>query len=145
VNEVSEKSAVSAADVERVNRELAVTFNEAWSGKDCDTLMTLLSDDVAYMVYEGGPVHQGPAAVEQAVRPFMARFGQIRFRILRLEVMGPIVIHERTEHYYAPDGELDTRFHVIGMLVIKDDRIIIWRDYSMPGAEQLVGPLCTQK
>jgi limonene-1,2-epoxide hydrolase len=145
MNENSGKLAAHLREVERVNRILTLTFNDAWSNKDCDTLLTLLSDEVAYMVYEGGPVHQGPEAVAGAVRPFMNRFGRIVFKILRLEVMGPIVIHERTEHYYAPSGELDTRFHVIGMLVIKAGRIVIWRDYGVPGAEQLIGPLCTQK
>jgi limonene-1,2-epoxide hydrolase len=131
--------------LEQANKAWTVAFNQAWSDRDCDHLLTLLSDNVAYMVYEGGPVHQGPAAVESAVRPFMTKFERIEFEILRLNVIGSVVIHERTEHYYAPGGVLDTRFHVIGMLVFKDGKIIGWRDYSMPGAEQLVGPLCTQK
>jgi limonene-1,2-epoxide hydrolase len=108
-------------------------------------LLEYLHDDVAYMVYEGGPVHRGPVRVGEAVRPFMARFGRIEFRILRLEVMGSVVIHERTEDYYAPGGQLDTHFHVVGMLMIKDGRIAVWRDYTMPGATQRVGPLVTQK
>jgi limonene-1,2-epoxide hydrolase len=59
-------------------------------------------------------------------------------------VIGELVIHERTEHYYAPGGKLDTRFHVVGLLVIKDGKIEVWRDYAIPGVEQIVGPLITQ-
>jgi limonene-1,2-epoxide hydrolase len=131
--------------VERENESITRAFNEAWSARDCDLLLTLLADDVRYMVYEGGPEHVGPAAIEGAVRPFMKKYGRIEFDIKRLNVMGPVVSHERTEHYYGPDGLLDTRFEVVGLLVIKDGRIVIWRDYSLPGATQQVGPLCTQK
>ena len=131
--------------VERDNESIAREFNAVWSARDCDHLLTLLADDVRYMVYEGGPEYVGPAAVEGAVRPFMAKYKSIEFAIKRLQVIGPVVSHERTEHYYGPDGQLDTRFEVVGLLVIKVGQIVIWRDYSLPGATQLVGPLCTQK
>lgn len=130
---------------ERDSESVTRMFNEAWSARDCDGLLQLLADDVRYMVYEGGPEHTGPAAIERAVRPFMAKYSRIEFVIKRLTVIGPVVSHERTEHYYGPDGQLDTRFAVVGLLVIKDGRIVLWRDYSLPGATQLVGPLCTQK
>ena len=139
------KSGDELIRVEQANESIARKFNDAWSARDCDLLLTLLADDVRYMVYEGGPEHVGPAAIERAVRPFMNKFARIEFGIRRLVVMGPVVSHERTEHYYGPDGHLDTRFEVIGLLVSKTGRIVIWRDYSLPGATQRVGPLCTQK
>ncbi|MAF83622.1 MAG: nuclear transport factor 2 family protein [Gammaproteobacteria bacterium] len=131
--------------VERENESIAREFNDAWSARDCNHLLTLLADDIRYMVYEGGPEHVGTAAIERAVRPFMAKYECIEFAIKRLQVIGPVVSHERTEHYYGPDGQLDTRFEVVGLLVIKAGKVVIWRDYSLPGATQLVGPLCTQK
>jgi len=90
--------------VERDNESMTRAFNDAWSVRDCDRLLTLLADDVRYMVYEGGPEHVGHAAIEHAVRPFMAKYDRIEFAIKRLNVMGPVVSHERTEHYYGPDG-----------------------------------------
>ena len=131
--------------LERENAALVVAFNQAWSDRDLDRLIGYLADDVRYMIYEGGPVKQGPAEVREAVGRFMAKFSRIEFRVSRLEVMGSVVIHERTEDYYGPDGERDTHFHVVGMLVIKRGRIAVWRDYSLPGAEQIVGPLCSTK
>ena len=133
------------AKLERSNAELTEKFNQAWSDQDCDRLLTYLSDDVVYMVYEGGPVHKGPKRVAEAVRPFMAKFERVEFKILRLDVIGSLVIHERTEDYYAPGGEVDTHFHVVGLLKIEDGKIVGWRDYGMPGATQIVGPLVTQK
>jgi limonene-1,2-epoxide hydrolase len=129
---------------EERNMAVAREFNACWSDRDCDRLLTLLDEDVAYMVYEGGPVHVGHAAVEGAVRPFLAKYDRIEFEILRMSAIGPVVSHERTEHYYGPDGTLDTRFHVVGLLVVKDGKIVLWRDYSYPGAEQIVGPLISQ-
>jgi limonene-1,2-epoxide hydrolase len=131
--------------VERDNESITRAFNDAWSARDCDRLLMLLADEVRYMVYEGGPEHVGHGAIERAVRPFMAKYGHIEFAIKRLHVLGPVVSHERTEHYYGADGQLDTRFEVVGLLVIKGGKIVIWRDYSLPGVTQLVGPLCTQK
>jgi limonene-1,2-epoxide hydrolase len=32
----------------------------------------------------------------------------------------------------------------VGLLVIRDGKIVIWRDYALPGAEQIIGPLITQ-
>ncbi len=132
-------------DLENRNADIARIFNECWSNRDCDRLLTLLAEDVAYMVYEGGPVHVGHAAVAGAVRPFMAKYERIEFEIQRLNVFGSVVTHERTEDYYAPGGQRDTHFHVVGLLVIKDDRIAVWRDYTMPGVEQVIGPLVTLK
>jgi len=132
-------------EVERDNESIVQAFNEAWSARDCDRLLTLLADDVRYMVYEGGPEHVGPAPIECAVRSFMAKFDRIEFAIQRLTVIGPVVSHQRTEHYYGPSGLLDTRFEVVSLLVIKDRKIVIWRDYSLPGATQLVGPLLKPK
>ena len=139
------QSSENLQQIEADNESITRTFNDAWSAGDCDRLLTLLADDVRYMVYEGGPEHVGPAAIEHAVRPFMAKYDRIEFAIKRLNVIGPVVSHERTEHYYGPDGQLDTRFEVVGLLVIKEGKIIVWRDYSLPGATQLVGPLCRKK
>ncbi len=130
--------------IERENESIVRAFNDAWSAGDCDQLLAMLADDIRYMVYEGGPEYSGPAEIERVVRPFMARFKRIEFSIRRLEVIGPVASHDRTEHYYGPDGKLDTRFEVAGLLIIKENRIVSWRDYSLPGATQQVGPLCKQ-
>jgi uncharacterized protein (TIGR02246 family) len=130
---------------EQHNADIARNFNKCWSSRDCDRLLTLLTEDAAYMVYEGGPVHVGHKAIAGAVRPFMAKYERIEFNILRLNVFGSVITHERTEDYYAPGGQHDTHFHVVGLLVIKDKKIAVWRDYTMPGAEQVIGPLVTQK
>ena len=132
-------------EVEQRNIAVTEAFNECWSNRDCDRLLTLLGDEIAYTVYDGGPVHVGRGAVEGAVRPFLAKYKRVEFRILRMNAMGPVVTHERTEDYYGPSGELDTHFHVVGLLVIRNGKITLWRDYAYPGAEQIIGPLIAEK
>lgn len=127
--------------IEQTNEAVTRAFVRAWSEKSCDRLMALLAENITYVLYEGGPTHVGLAAVEAAVRSFMYRFERIEFDILRLNVIGPVVIHERTEHFYGPGGELDTRFHVVGQLLIRDSKIEDWRDYAIPGVQQIVGPV----
>lgn len=131
----------NVSDIEQTNEAVTHAFVQAWSDQSCDQLMPLLADNISYLIYEGGPTHVGHAAVEGVVRPFMARFERVQFEILRLSVIGPVVIHERTEYFYAAGGELDTRFHVVGQLLIRDGKIEDWRDYAIPGIEQIVGPV----
>jgi len=131
-----------AAATEAAMGELLRRFIAAWSAADSAALMELLADDLRYLVYDGGPVHEGREEVGRVIARFMARFDRIEFRVLRSVCMAPVIVHERTEHYYAPGGELDTRFQVVGVLRIRDGRIADWRDYAVPGVEQLVGPRC---
>ncbi len=131
-------------EAEQTNEAVTRAFCQAWRDRSCDQLMPLLAENISYMVYEGGPTHIGHAAVEGAVRPFLAKFGRVEFAVPRLNVIGDLVIHERIEDYYAPDGEHDSHFHVVGLLRIKGGKIETWCDYAIPGAEQIVGPLITQ-
>ncbi|MCP3907921.1 MAG: hypothetical protein GY712_07885, partial [Oceanicoccus sp.] len=68
---------VNLNELEQRNADIVRRFNACWSNRDCDRLLSLLSEDVAYMVYEGGPVHIGHAAVAGAVKPFMAKYERI--------------------------------------------------------------------
>ena len=129
-------------DMEATGAALVRRFNAAWSAADSAALGALLADDVRYLVYAGGPEYRGREQVGEVVARFMARFQRIEFRVLRLACLGPVAIHERSEHYYGSDGRLDTRFQVVGVLLIRDGLIADWRDYAVPGVEQIAGPLC---
>lgn len=125
------------AQLESENARIAGAFMEAWSARDVDRLSELLADDVVYMVYEGGPVLSGPHEVRDVVGRFMERWQRIEFSVDRLHVVGPLVINERREEYDGKAGQTDWRFFVAGLLVIKDGKIAIWRDYSLPGKKQI--------
>jgi limonene-1,2-epoxide hydrolase len=125
------------SELESKHARLAGEFMQAWSARDVDRLVGLLADDVVYMVYEGGPTLNGPDEVRDVVGRFMERWQRIEFSVDRLHVIGPLVINERREEYDGKNGQADWRFFVAGLLVIKDGKIGIWRDYSLPGKRQV--------
>ena len=127
--------------VEAENEALTRRFNDAWSRMDVEGIVACIADDVVYMIHEGGRTLNGKEEVRSTLTGFMKMWSKIEFRILELHVMGPLVIHERTEYYTARDGRPDWSFWIAGLLVVKDGKIVIWRDYSMPGKKQISSPM----
>lgn len=127
------------AEVERLNAELARAFMADWSMRDADTLLTYLADDVVYQIYDGGPIRRGTGEVRESLERFFPHWRRIEFFVERLTVIGPIVVNERREEYDGVEGQQDWRFHVAGMFVIENGKIAHWRDYSMPGKQQIYG------
>ena len=123
--------------IERDNEDLVRRFNQAWSNKDVDGIVALVADDVKYMVHEGGRTVDGKAELITVLTDFMKLWDRIHFEVLKIHVIGPLVVHERTEDYYGKDGHPDWHFWIAAMLVIQDGKIRIWRDYSMPGKQQV--------
>lgn len=117
---------------------VAWQFMAAWGSRDPEQVVRLLADDVVYMIYEGGPVKNGPAEIREMLARFMPRWRRIEFKVQRLAVVGPLVINERHEEYDGVEGQPDWRFFVAGLLVVQNGRIRLWRDYSVPGREQIV-------
>jgi limonene-1,2-epoxide hydrolase len=52
------------------------------------------------------------------------------------------VINERIDEFYPfPGSKIPRmRFHVAGYFLIKDGKIQVWRDFTYPGAKQLIEP-----
>ncbi len=125
-----------AATTEQENEAIARQFVQAWSDMDVDAICSMLAEDIVYMIYEGGPVETGIEAIRERLTVFMKRWKKVEFQIGRLNVIGPLVIHERIEDYRGADGHPDWHFEVAAMLVIKDGKISIWRDYGSPGGHQ---------
>ena len=125
------------ARTERDNEALIRSFCAAWSAMDPDRIVSHLTEDCAYQIYEGGPVKRGVTEIHPVLTAFMRRWQSVEFRIFRLAAMGNFVIHERTEIYTGRDGHPDWEFNVTGLLWIVDGGIKRWRDDSLPGARQI--------
>ncbi|TFG82335.1 MAG: hypothetical protein E4H19_13265 [Chromatiales bacterium] len=125
------------ARTERDNEALVRSFCAAWSAMDPDQIVSHLTENCAYQIYEGGPVKRGIPEIHAVLTKFMTRWQSVDFRIYRLCAMGSFVIHERTERYSGRDGHPDWEFNVTGLLWIVDGRIKRWRDDSLPGARQI--------
>lgn len=127
------------AEVEAANEHIARSFMADWSMRDADTLITYLTDDVVYQIYDGGPVRNGKAEVRESLQRFFKIWRRIEFFVERLTVTGPIVVNERREEYDGIEGQADWRFHVASLFIIENGKIKLWRDYSLPGKKQIFG------
>jgi len=127
-------------EIEADHERIARAFMADWSTRDANQLLTYLADDVVYQIYDGGPVRHGKAEVHESLERFFKHWRRVEFIVERLTVIGPLVINERREEYDGIEGQKDWRFHVAGLFVIQDRKIKLWRDYSLPGAEQVFGP-----
>ena len=122
---------------EAENEAIVRSFCAAWSAMSPERICSHLHDDCVYSVYEDGPVKRGIPEIRTTLDAFMKRWRSICFTIFRLSAMGSLVIHERQEVYTGQAGHPDWEFNVTGLLIIRESRIIGWRDYALPGARQI--------
>jgi limonene-1,2-epoxide hydrolase len=103
---------------------------------DAEKILSCLNDDVAYTVYEGGPTHIGKDKILEIITAFFRKWKKIEFEVKRISVMGNVTMHERAEDYHGVNGQDNWHFHVTSLLVFKDGKITLWRDYGTPGERQ---------
>jgi limonene-1,2-epoxide hydrolase len=82
-------------------------------------------------MYEGGPVITSREEFVRQLGPFLRKLRAVDWEVLRSQVMGPMVINERVDHFYAHDSKYDHHPRIAGFFVVRNGRIVIWRDYNM--------------
>ena len=101
---------------------------------DLDTAMALLADDCEY---DNVPIRKefGRYAVRKTLAPFCDRFDEIDWRVNFQAASGTtddgVVMNERVDRFRA--GERWHELPVAGLFVIKQGRIVLWRDYFDTG------------
>ncbi|MEQ8507687.1 MAG: limonene-1,2-epoxide hydrolase family protein [Rhodospirillaceae bacterium] len=125
--------AVPALEVEK--EKIVNDFCAAWATRDADQLVSYLSDDIEYHMFEGRPPINGVAEFSAQLKPFMAGMTEIDWEMLRSSVMGDIVINERIDHFIRAEGSgaPDNHFHVIGIFLVRGGKIVYWKDYNLSG------------
>jgi limonene-1,2-epoxide hydrolase len=122
---------MSSSDVEKANEELVTRFCRDWSRRDAELLASYFAEPFEYMMYEGGPVITRREDFIRRMAPFLQKLKAVDWVIERSCAMGPMVINERIDHFYAHDSRHDHHPHIAGMFIVRDGRIAIWRDYNM--------------
>ena len=112
------------------NEALVTRFCEDWAKQDAELLAGYLADKFEYMMYEGGPVITSKEAFIAQMGPFLKKLKSVHWEILRSTAMGPMVINERIDHFYAQDSKWDNHPRIVGMFIVRDGKIAIWRDYN---------------
>ena len=125
-----------AASAERENEAIVLRYVDGWTTMDAEKILSCLHDDIAYMVYDGGPIHKGKDKILEVITEFFKKWQKIEFEVKRISVMGNVTMHERAEDYLGVEGQDDWHFHVTSLLAFKDGKITLWRDYGTPGERQ---------
>ncbi|TDC44498.1 limonene-1,2-epoxide hydrolase, partial [Actinomadura sp. KC345] len=93
---------------------------------DIDRALTYADPEIVYQNVPLPPA-RGLPAVEKTLRA-MKRYGSgFEARVHNIAANGPVVLTERTDVLEA--GAWRAEFWVCGTFKVRDDRIVLWRDY----------------
>ena len=122
-----------AAGPEQANVKLVEDFAKSWGAKDTDSVMlsaSFLADDASLRMFEDKPPVIGPAAYAAGFKSFISDGSRIKVKILQTFAKGPVVVNSRVDTVVAP-GKPDQVIKVVGVFVVKDDKIKEWDDYLL--------------
>jgi limonene-1,2-epoxide hydrolase len=127
-------SAKDNAARETTNTKLVTDFCAAWAGRDVEKLIPFISAEIEYHMFEGAPPIKGVDQFRQRLGGFMSGMKEIRWDTSRSYAIGDLVFNERVDHFIQkPDaGKPDNHFHVAGVFLVREGKIVYWKDYNMP-------------
>lgn len=107
------------------------SFLAALERLDVEAALALASDDIVYQNVPLRPA-RGISAVEKQLAWLCGHCTGFEARIRHLAADGPVVLTERVDvlKYRAWEAE----FWVCGTFEVRDERIVLWRDYFDWGA-----------
>ncbi|MEO8223851.1 MAG: limonene-1,2-epoxide hydrolase family protein [Gammaproteobacteria bacterium] len=120
-----------STDMEKDNEDLVNRFCSDWSKRDADLLAGYFAEPFEYMMWEGGPVITTREAFVKQLGPFLTKLKSVDWVVVRSHAMGPMVINERIDHFYAHDSKYDNHPRIAGLFIVRGGKIAIWRDYNM--------------
>jgi limonene-1,2-epoxide hydrolase len=116
------------------NADLVTRFCLDPASRDVEKLVPYLADTLVYQMFEQRPDLIGSAEFRQEVGPFLADLASVEWEILRTFTIGQVVINERVDHFIARPVGQSMHFAIVGLFVVRNQRIELWRDYSLPGS-----------
>jgi len=134
---VNETQAQSALEIE--NERIVTQFCLDWATKDVNLLADYLAEDIQYQMFEGRPDIIGREAFVKELGPFLANLKEVEWEILRSSTIGELVINDRIDHFVGEDEKRSMHFAIAGFFLVRDGKIKLWKDYSLPGGISQVG------
>lgn len=113
---------------EKANLDLVTRFCESFATRDMAKIAAFLSQDVVYRLTDTVPAVKGAEAIAR-IRAYVERSSSIEFKIHDSWVRGSVVVNERTDSFDRPDGKV--AYHLTGVFLVKDGKIVEWSDYSI--------------
>ena len=126
----SAESATGPSELEKANEKVVNDFCAAFDTLDQEKLLSFFADNIVFRMMDTAPFVEGIEALREGFATFMAPAKSAHFEILRSQVMGNIVLNERIDHFDM--GETKNAFHVVGVFLVKNGKIVEWRDYMVP-------------
>jgi limonene-1,2-epoxide hydrolase len=114
--------------------QIVTDFCLAWNGKDVEKIIPFVSPEIEYHMFEGAPPIKGVEQFRQRLGGFMSGMKEIKWEIFRSHAIGDIVLNERIDHFIQAPGSTrpDNHFHIAGVFLVRDEKIVYWKDYNMP-------------
>ncbi len=120
--------AAELSATEKANLDLVTRFCQAFATRDMAKITEFLSPDVVYRITDTAPAAKGPEAIAR-IRAYVERSTAIDFKILESWARGSVVVNERIDAFTRPEGNV--AYHLTGVFVVKDGKIVEWADYSI--------------
>ena len=119
-----------ATEPDAANEALVTRFCQDWAKQDAELLAGYFGDKFEYMMYEGGPVITSKEAFVTQMTPFLKNLKAVDWEIVRSHAIGHMVVNERIDHFWSKDGKRDHHPRILGMFIVRDGKIVVWRDYN---------------
>lgn len=129
-NAASAETTTGPSELEKANEKVVNDFCAAFDTLDQEKLLSFFADDIVFRMIDTAPFVEGKEALREGFAAFLAPAKSAHFEILRSQVMGNIVLNERIDHFDM--GEKQNAFHVTGVFLVKNGKIVEWRDYMVP-------------
>lgn len=132
-------NAYTKSPLEIENERIVTQFCLDWASRDANLLANYLADDVVYQMFEGRPDIVGRAEFIKQLDGFLNDLVKVEWEILRTCAIGELVINDRIDHFVAKDEKRSMHFAIAGFFLVRDGKIKVWKDYSLPGGVSQIG------
>ena len=103
--------------------------------RDASLAMVYVADDIVFenVPFPPGNETRGAVQLRASMDVWMHTATRVEWTIHRQLVDGDVVLHERTDEFWYPDGLFPggnyCAFRVAAAWEVRSDRITLWRDY----------------
>lgn len=109
------------------NTEIVQAFFAAWEAQSVEDIMNGFAPDARWLNI-GLPEAVGHEAIRKMVEPFVKSAQSVKFEVHHIaETKGGAVLTERTDIFETNGNK--AAFDVMGILELKDGKIVNWREY----------------
>jgi limonene-1,2-epoxide hydrolase len=109
------------------NTDIVRDFFAAWDAKDVEKIMSGFAPDARWLNI-GLPEAVGLDAIRKSVEPFVKSAQSVEFVVHHIaETKDGAVLTERTDIFVTNGNK--AAFDVMGILELKDGKIVNWREY----------------